>query len=191
MACVPGCGHPVALADLHTIVTCAVTEAGHRCKNSACGACAAGGREEEWVGEGPLRRTRDDGSEEVLQGPVEIYGFEPYTRCGGAPAPGCTALFCSDDDCYPIHWTAATAPSATPAGRFAGVQGTTARALPASGWFAAAPTSPARFAGLFAAAALWNMALVTCATKSGALSTPPAHSLIATTALNMRAARTA
>ena len=96
MACVPGCGHPVALADLHTIVTCAE----HSCENSACAACATGGREEAWVGEGPLRRTRDDGSEEVLQGPVEIYGFEPYTRCGGAPA-GCAAFFCSDDDCYP------------------------------------------------------------------------------------------
>jgi hypothetical protein len=101
MACVPDCGHPVALADLHTIVTCAGPGeyGGHgRCERSACGACAAGGREEEWVGEGPLRRTHDDGSEEVLQGPVEIYGFEPYTRCGGAPA-GCTAQFCSDDDC--------------------------------------------------------------------------------------------
>jgi hypothetical protein len=101
MACVPGCGHPVALADLHTIVTCADTGAGHRCKNSACAACASGGREEVWVGEGPLCRTRDDGSEEVLQGPVEIYGFEPYSRCGGAPA-GCTAFFCSDDNCGPM-----------------------------------------------------------------------------------------
>ena len=95
MDCVPDCGHPVPTVDMHTIVTCCFGA----CENSACGPCASGGRIEEWVGEGPLRRTRDDGSEEVLQGPVEIFGFDPFTFCGGA---GCEARFCSSEDCYEV-----------------------------------------------------------------------------------------